>query len=56
MADCCLYVMATEELFRSGAMSSRISQLNMVDILYTAYLSRDFNPELQPHPAQPAQQ
>lgn len=42
MADCCLYVMATEELFRSGAMSSRISQLNMVDILYTAYLSRDF--------------
>ncbi len=42
MADCCLYVMATEELFRSGAMSSRISQLNMIDILYTAYLSRDF--------------
>lgn len=43
MADNCLYVMATEDLFRSGAMSSRISQLNMVDILYTAYINRDFS-------------
>lgn len=42
LADCCLYVVATEELFRSGAMSSRISQLNMVDILYTAYVNRNF--------------
>lgn len=43
MADCCLYVVAMEELFRSGAMSSRISQLNMIDILYTAYINRDFS-------------
>ena len=43
LATCCLYVVATEELFRSGAMSSRISQLNMIDILYTIYFNRDFN-------------
>lgn len=43
MADCCLYVVAMEELFRSGAMSSRISQLNMIDILYTAYINRNFS-------------
>ncbi len=41
MATCCLPVVATEELFRSGAMSSRISQLNMIDILYTACVNRD---------------
>lgn len=28
---------------RSGAMSSRISQLNVVDILYTAYINRHFD-------------
>ena len=31
-----------EELFRSGAMGSRIAQLNAVDILYTAYVNQDF--------------
>ena len=41
LATCCLNVVATEELYRSGAMSSRISQLNMVDILYTACLNRN---------------
>lgn len=33
------YVAPNESLFRSGAMSSRISQLNVIDILYTAYAS-----------------
>ena len=28
---------ATEFILRSGAMSSRIGQLNIIDILYTAY-------------------
>ena len=42
MADCNLCVAATEYIVRSGAMSSRISQLNMIDILYTAYINRDF--------------
>ena len=42
-ANCCLNVVASEELYRSGAMSSRISQLNMIDILYTAYVNRNIN-------------
>ena len=41
MSDCNLYVVAMEETFRSGAMSSRIAQLNMIDILYTAYFNRN---------------
>ena len=32
---------ANESLFRNGAMSSRLSQLNVMDILYTAYASRN---------------
>lgn len=43
LADYCLYVVNMEELFRSGAMSSRIAQLNVIDILYTAYINRDFD-------------
>lgn len=38
-----LYVAANESIFRSGAMSSRISQLNLIDILYTAYASRTYD-------------
>ena len=41
LADHVLYVAANESLFRNGAMSSRLSQLNVVDILYTAYASRN---------------
>ena len=36
LADQKLYTTANESIFRSGAMSSRISQLNIIDILYTA--------------------
>ena len=36
MADHILYIASTESIFRSGAMSSRMAQLNVVDILYTA--------------------
>lgn len=36
LADQKLYTAANESLFRSGAMSSRISQLSIIDILYTA--------------------
>jgi len=42
MADQKLYTAANESLFRSGAMSSRISQLNIVDILYTALANDQF--------------
>ena len=37
MADYILYTAANETLFRSGAMASRIVQLNIIDILYTGY-------------------
>ena len=47
MADYCLSVASTEPMFRSGAMSSRISQLNMVDILYSAYVNRHYDENLQ---------
>lgn len=43
LADCNLYV-ATIELFsRIGAMSSRIAQLNVIDILYSAYVNRNYD-------------
>jgi RpiR family murPQ operon transcriptional repressor len=37
-----IYVPADESTFRSGAMSSRISQLNIIDILFTAYANRQY--------------
>ena len=36
LADQKLYTTANESVFRSGAMASRTSQLNIIDILYTA--------------------
>lgn len=42
MADQKLYTAANESLFRSGAMSSRMSQLNIVDILYTALANEQY--------------
>ncbi len=46
LADQKLYTAANESLFRSGAMSSRISQLNIVDILYTALTSDHYDNSL----------
>lgn len=43
IADFNLAVAATELIFRSGAMSSRISQLNLIDILYTAYVNTKYD-------------
>ena len=42
-ADYALPVGSTEMILRSGAMSSRISQLNIIDILYTAYINRNYD-------------
>jgi DNA-binding MurR/RpiR family transcriptional regulator len=42
LADYNLSVAATEFIFRSGAMSSRIGQLNIIDILYTAFINRQY--------------
>ncbi|MCE1196224.1 SIS domain-containing protein [bacterium] len=40
MADIKLSISSAESMIRSGAMGSRIGQLTMVDILYTAVCSR----------------
>lgn len=42
-SDFVLPVAATELIHRSGAMSSRISQLNVIDILFTAYVNRNYD-------------
>ena len=42
-----LYTAANESLFRSGAMSSRMSQLNVVDILFTAFANSDYAHSLE---------
>ncbi len=47
LADYNLYIAANESLFRNGAMSSRLAQLNVVDILYTAYASRHYEDTLR---------
>lgn len=46
LADYALYTAANESLFRSGAMSSRMSQLNVVDILYTALANESYEESL----------
>lgn len=47
LADHTLYTAANESLFRSGAMSSRMSQLNIVDILYTALANESYEESLE---------
>lgn len=42
LADIPLYISSTETEIRSGATSSRITQLNMIDILYLGVASREF--------------
>lgn len=46
LSDYTLYTAANESLFRNGAMSSRISQLNVIDILYTAYAYQQYDETL----------
>ncbi|TQS75932.1 MurR/RpiR family transcriptional regulator [Ornithinibacillus gellani] len=47
MADYRLFVAANEYAFRSGAMSSRISQLNLIDILYTTYVNMHYEKSIE---------
>ena len=42
MCDFNIFVAANESTFRSGAMSSRISQLNVIDILYTGFANAQY--------------
>lgn len=39
VADYNIYVASIEHLVRSGAMTSRIAQLNMIDIIFTKYVN-----------------
>ena len=41
-ADFVLGVAETEHVLRSGAMSSRIAQLNVIDTLFVAYVNRNY--------------
>lgn len=43
LADQKLYIAANESIFRSGAMSSRIAQLNVIDILYSALTNTQYD-------------
>lgn len=47
LADYKLYTSANESVFRSGAMSSRLSQLNVIDILYTALANDSYEETLE---------
>ncbi|WP_353893106.1 MurR/RpiR family transcriptional regulator [Proteinivorax hydrogeniformans] len=46
ICDYNLYVAANESTFRSGAMSSRTSQLNVIDILYTGFANTRYEDSL----------
>ncbi len=48
LADIRLFTSSAESMIRSGAMGSRIGQLSMVDILYTAVCSRLYD-EVKPY-------
>ncbi|MBP3521474.1 MAG: MurR/RpiR family transcriptional regulator [Oscillospiraceae bacterium] len=43
LADHCLYTATNEFTFRIGALSSRMAQLNVVDILYAAYVNAEYD-------------
>lgn len=47
LADLNLYVAANEYDFRSGAMASRIAQLNLIDIIFTAYVNKQYEISLE---------
>ena len=47
LADHLLYTTANESIFRSGAMASRTSQLNIIDILYTALANDQYEASLE---------
>lgn len=43
LADQTLYVASTESIFRSSASASMISQLDIVDILFMAYVNKNYD-------------
>jgi len=47
LSDCCLNIVGMSELYQPGVPSSRIAMLNMIDILYNAYVNRNVEENLQ---------
>jgi len=47
LADHAIYVASNEFSFRSGAMSSRIAQLNIIDILFTSYINKMYEETIE---------
>ncbi|HAJ69952.1 MAG: MurR/RpiR family transcriptional regulator [Alkalibacterium gilvum] len=47
LADYPIYVSSNEFSFRSGAMSSRIAQLNVIDILFTTYINKMYEESIE---------
>jgi DNA-binding MurR/RpiR family transcriptional regulator len=47
LADITLYASSLEKSIRSGAMSSRISMLNIVDILYIGVASENYEESIE---------
>lgn len=47
LSDCCLTVVGMSELFQPSVASSRIAMLNMIDILYNAYVNRNVDENLR---------
>ncbi|MCU6798283.1 MULTISPECIES: MurR/RpiR family transcriptional regulator [Paenibacillus] len=47
LADICLFTSSMEQSIRSGAMASRIVQLNVIDILYVGIASRSYEAVIQ---------
>lgn len=47
LAHYAIYVPAIEQTFRSGAMSSRIAQLNVVDILFTTFINKIYEDSIE---------
>ncbi|MGN1389282.1 MAG: MurR/RpiR family transcriptional regulator, partial [Bulleidia sp.] len=47
LADLKLYTTSSESLFRTAAMASRISSMNIIDILYTAFANLNYDHSLR---------
>lgn len=47
MADYPIYIPSNEYALRSGAISSRISQLNVIDILFTSFINKIYEESLE---------
>lgn len=47
LSDYVIYTPSTEPIFRSAAMVSRMAQLNIIDLLFTALMNREYEKSLK---------